>query len=258
MVPVRLRGAGPVTREGRHGLAAVYELENVVGTLTVDLEHETARQGVHHRDAHPVETTRHLVTVPAELPTCVKRGEHQLGGRAVRVLLVRADRDPATVVRDAASAVGQQRHVDSSGAALHRLVDRVVDDLPDEVVKPARSGGTDVHPGPLLDRLEACQDSDVARVVRRHRRPISRIRPCWCFQLSAPRARPFDCRSHGTSSFCDQGFGRPMSPGADDYKCTSEGVALGRFLGTLGTLRSWSERYLTARCQTLDRPISLV
>ena len=47
------------------------------------------------------------------------------------------------------------------------LVDRVVDDLVDEVVEAARAGGTDVHAGPLADRLEALKDLDILGVVMR-------------------------------------------------------------------------------------------
>ena len=46
------------------------------------------------------------------------------------------------------------------GVAGHRLVDRVVDDLPDEVVQAARVGRADVHARPAADRLEALEDLD--------------------------------------------------------------------------------------------------
>ncbi len=45
------------------------------------------------------------------------------------------------------------------------FVDRVVDDLVDEVVQAARAGGADVHAGPLADRLEAFEDLDVLCVI---------------------------------------------------------------------------------------------
>ena len=40
------------------------------------------------------------------------------------------------------------------GVAVHRLVDGVVDDFPDEVMKAGRSDAADVHPGTLADGLE--------------------------------------------------------------------------------------------------------
>ena len=52
-----------------------------------------------------------------------------------------------------------------SAVAGQRLVDRVVDDLPDEVVQAALAGRADVHAGALAHRLEALEDGDLARVV---------------------------------------------------------------------------------------------
>src|SRR6188472_2889680 len=51
--------------------------------------------------------------------------------------------------------------------AGQRLVDRVVDDLVDEVVQAAYAGRADVHPRALAHRLEALEDGDVLGVVVR-------------------------------------------------------------------------------------------
>ena len=55
--------------------------------------------------------------------------------------------------------------VDPGGVAGHRLVDRVVDDLPDEVVQAAGVGRADVHARALADRLEPLEDLDALGVV---------------------------------------------------------------------------------------------
>ena len=47
------------------------------------------------------------------------------------------------------------------GVAVHRLVDGVVEDLPDEVVQPDGADAADVHAGALADGLEAFEDGDV-------------------------------------------------------------------------------------------------
>ena len=102
--PVAGGGAGHPER--CHGLTTVGELENVMRALSVDLENETARKRVHDRDADTVEAARYLVSLATELATCVKCRKNELGGGAVRILLVRPDRDPTAVVRHAAPAVG--------------------------------------------------------------------------------------------------------------------------------------------------------
>jgi hypothetical protein len=78
---------------------------------------------------------------------------------------VRVDRDATTVVVDTAATVGQERDADAGAVPRHRLVDGVVDDLPDEVVETLETGGTDVHAGAFADRIEAFQDLDVLGAV---------------------------------------------------------------------------------------------
>ena len=47
------------------------------------------------------------------------------------------------------------------GASSHRFIDRVVHDLPDQVVKPALHHVADVHVRPLANSLEALEHLDV-------------------------------------------------------------------------------------------------
>ena len=55
------------------------------------------------------------------------------------------------------------------------LVHAVVDDLPEAVHQATGVGGSDVHPGPLADRLEALQDQEVCGVVG----GVDRVLPGW-------------------------------------------------------------------------------
>jgi hypothetical protein len=74
---------------------------------------------------------------------------------------VGVDGDAAAVVGHPASAVGQQRDVDAVAVARHRLVDGVVDHLPNEVVQATGAGAADVHARSLAYRIETFQDRDV-------------------------------------------------------------------------------------------------
>ena len=90
------------------------------------------------------------------------------------------DRETTAVVGDPDAAVGEQHHVDGVAVSGERLVDRVVDDLPDEVVQTALAGGPDVHTGPLADRLQTLENGDrlcavLLLVLRCHPRPLSRV-----------------------------------------------------------------------------------
>ena len=59
---------------------------------------------------------------------------------------------------------GWMRQLDVGRVTGHRLVDRVVDDLLDQVMQAADVGRADVHAGPLANRLEPLQDLDVSAV----------------------------------------------------------------------------------------------
>ena len=103
-------------------------------------------------------------------------------------LLLRIDvgGDPPAVVDDPAPAVGEQGDVDPGAVAGHGLVDRVVHDLPDQVVQPARTGRADVHAGPLADRLEALQDGHVAgAVAARTSRTVAFVLDLTCIAMGA-------------------------------------------------------------------------
>ena len=87
---------------------------------------------------------------------------------ALGVLLRRvwAYRDAAAVVRDRDLVVRMDPDIDAVARAVHRLVDRVVDDLAHEVVQTPEVGRPDVHAGPAANGLEALQDLNVLRAVR--------------------------------------------------------------------------------------------
>src|SRR5436190_1383886 len=76
------------------------------------------------------------------------------------------------VVGDATAAVSEQRDVDLRCLARHRFVDRVVDDLVDEVVQTGDPGGPDVHTRAFPDRLETLQNRDVFGLVRHRAQPL--------------------------------------------------------------------------------------
>ena len=75
------------------------------------------------------------------------------------------DRDAAAVVADLHRAVGVQVDVDAGTVTAERLIDGVVDDLPQAVHEAAAVGGPDVHPGPLADGLESFEHRQVPRGV---------------------------------------------------------------------------------------------
>ena len=174
--------------ERADGLAAVDEGHHEPAAVALDLDLEPARQRVDDRHADAVQAAGDLVALAAELAARVQHREHDLGRGLVGVLGVRVDRDPAAVVDDPAAAVGQQRDVDPRRVARERLVDRVVDDLVDEVVETRRTGRTDVHTGPLTDRLKPLENGDVLGRVRHASTPSVGSDGARCRRARTPRS----------------------------------------------------------------------
>ena len=96
-----------------------------------------------------------LVGVVIELAAGVQGREDHLE-RALAGLGMNVDRDAAAVVGHRHRlAVGVERHDDPRGVAVHHLVDRVVDDFPEQVMKAGLVDAADVHARPAPDGLEA-------------------------------------------------------------------------------------------------------
>ena len=128
-----------------------------------DLEVELLRERVDDRHADAVQTAGDLVAVVVELAAGVQHGQHDFGRRpAARVLI---GRNAAPVVDDRDRSVDVNRDVDLVAEAREGLVDRVVDDLVDEMVQARRPGRSDVHRRTLADRLEAFEDFDFVGAV---------------------------------------------------------------------------------------------
>ena len=153
------------------GPASVDELEQVVVAIPIDFEKETGGEGIHHRHSDSMEATGDLVAAPlTELAPGMENCQHHFGGRAPLVFRHRSGWYAPAIITDPDASVGQQRDDDTGAVAGHGLVDRVVHDLPHQVVETGRTGGPDVHPRSLPDRIEALQNSNVlgAVAVLRH------------------------------------------------------------------------------------------
>ena len=92
------------------------------------------RERVDHRDAHAVQTARYLVPLAAEFASRMEHG-HDRFESGYFCLGMDFYGNAAAVVGDAHAVVRQECYLDVVGEITHRLVARVVEDFPDEVVK---------------------------------------------------------------------------------------------------------------------------
>jgi hypothetical protein len=137
-------------------------------SVAVDLNDQPGRQCVDNRDAHTVEAARHLVATAAKFAASMQYGEDDLCGRLPCMLasFERVDRDTATVIAHSARAICGQRNGDLVAVTGHGLVNRVVNDLPDQVVEALEAGGTDVHTWAFAHRVKAFEHRDGVSAVR--------------------------------------------------------------------------------------------
>ena len=82
---------------------------------------------------------------------------------------MRVDRNSSTVVGHGRTLmVGIEHDFDARRMSVDRLIDGVVDDLPEQVVIAVGVGTADVHRRALSDRLQAFEDVDVFRGIRHY------------------------------------------------------------------------------------------
>jgi hypothetical protein len=78
---------------------------------------------------------------------------------------VHVRRNAAAVVDDADRVVEVNRDADFRTETGERFVDRVVDDLVDEMMQPGRPCRADIHRRALANRLKAFEDLDAVCAV---------------------------------------------------------------------------------------------
>ena len=142
------------------GGVAALELLPVDLAVATHLGDQVLGERIDDRDAHAVQAARDLVAVAAELSARVELREDDRQRRQ-SLVLHHVDRDARAPVLDRDRVVRMERDLDAVVAPLERLVDRVVDDLVDEVMEAAEARRADVHARPEPDRLEAFEDRDV-------------------------------------------------------------------------------------------------
>ncbi len=158
-----LLGRRALGQLGHRFAALVVLLPDVA--LAADLQVQALGQRVHNRDADAVQPARDLVAAAVpELAAGVKDGQHDLG-RGTTLLRHRLDRDAAAVVLDRAAVVRVEDDADAVAVTGEGLVNRVVDDLVDQVVEAAGTGGADVHAGTFAHRLQSLEDGDVLGAI---------------------------------------------------------------------------------------------
>ena len=164
--PALVRLADDLQR--RFGIA-VPKAHVVLFAIAPDGKVEEFAERVDDRNADAVKAARHLVGIVVrrvlELTARVQLGHDDFGGGDA-LFRMNAGRDPAPVVLHRNRAVGVQSDQDLVAMPCQRLVDRIVADFENHVMKAgAIVGVADVHARTLAHRVEALQDLDAVGAV---------------------------------------------------------------------------------------------
>ena len=125
-----------------------------------------SRKRVGTRNANTVQTARSLVTasLAAKLTARVKNRHDDLKRRNAH-LLVLINRNAAPVVLNSRGAILEQRHRDVVAVTGESLVNRVVDNLSEKLVKTALAVVSNVHSRSLPNGLKPFQNLNLSRVI---------------------------------------------------------------------------------------------
>src|SRR3989338_1917445 len=132
--------------------------------VTPDFDFKPFRQSVHDGNAHTVKASGDLITLMVKFSSGVKFCQDDLY-RGFLLGLMHIDRYAAAVIYDRNAVILMYDDLYILAIAGHRLVNRIIYDLIDEMVESAYRGIADIHRRTFPDRLQPLQDLDRLCVI---------------------------------------------------------------------------------------------
>jgi hypothetical protein len=123
-------------------------------------------EGVHTSRAHSVQAGGGGVVKVFEFGARMQRGQHHLARRTLH-LWVNPRGDPAPFISDRAGPVLVKCYFDRLAITRHAFVDRVVEQLKDELMQAGRTCRTYVHGRVSADCFEPGQNQDRCGIISR-------------------------------------------------------------------------------------------
>jgi len=132
--------------------------------VSPDLHLKKLTQGVDNGYSDPMESAGNLVGLIVELPARMEFGHHHFNGWD-SLFLVNIHRDSASVVVYCHGVIRVNTYVDPSAEARESLINTVIHDFEDEVMKSLGREVPDIHGRPLSDGSQPFQYRYSAGVV---------------------------------------------------------------------------------------------
>ena len=118
--------------------------------VSLDLQLQPFRQGIHHRNTDPVKPSRNFIGPAIELSSGMQYCQNDLGRRFI-LSRVHLGRDAPAIVYHGDTVINMDDHLYVLAIPAHRLIHTVVYDLIDQVMKTLGPGISNVHRGSLPD-----------------------------------------------------------------------------------------------------------
>ena len=129
-------------------------------TITANCQLQFFRQGVHHRHAHTVQATGHLVGVVVELTAGVQH-RHDHFGSAHAFFFVQLGRNTTAIILDGHGFIRVDNHFDLGAKPGKRFIDGVIHDLKHHMMQArAIICITDIHAGTFTYGIQSFQHLD--------------------------------------------------------------------------------------------------
>ena len=150
-------------REGFFGNTIAVALRPLAA-LTSNKNVEALGQSIDDTASDAVESAGYRISAAAKLSSRVESSQNYLNGGNL-LDRVNIDRDSSPVVRHPHPAISEHHHINVIAVPGECFVDRVVDDLIDQVVEPSRPRRTDIHTGSFANSLQSFEDLNIACAV---------------------------------------------------------------------------------------------
>ena len=134
--------------------------------LPANGELELLGQRVNNRHSHPVQTTRHFITVVVELSAGMQHGHDDFSSRDP--FLMHLGRYPTAIVRHGDGFSDMDSDFDGVTVSCQGFINRIIHQLEDHMVQPGTIiSVSDVHTRSLSNRIKAFEHLNAVRVIVR-------------------------------------------------------------------------------------------
>ena len=147
------------------GIVIALKAHAVMAAAGAAVHDQPLGERVDYRRAYAVQAAGIIVVLVIELAAGMQLGVDHLHARDAQ-LRMDIHRHAASIVLDGGAAVLVQLHTDAPGIAVGHLVNRVVHDLPEQVVQAAGARRADVHARTHPDRIEPLEHLEHAGRIR--------------------------------------------------------------------------------------------